>query len=64
MHVVVAPLLVATNHGKTHRPADTEKLLRTAAAQVLADLNILGALGEVIVQSGPNPQVRQMLGAT
>lgn len=43
--------------------ASTEKLLCTAAAQVLADLNILGALREVIVQSGPNPQVLQMLGA-
>ena len=34
----------------------TERLLRTAAAEILADLHVLGALWKIIVQRGPNPR--------
>jgi hypothetical protein len=34
----------------------TETLLRAAAAQILTDLHILGALWKIIVQRCPNPQ--------
>ena len=34
----------------------TKTLLRAAAAQILTDLHILGALWKIIVQRCPNPQ--------